>query len=363
MPGCRLAVFALVLLLSLVGARDSGAPDSGKSSADVRGARVSASTEGSGLWAYLPLVSRDYGQNGIPTPTGAATAAPPTATATTAPAPTATQSAGGIWYPPARFQFQWMIGHALDINNPKDMGLVDPSGAPITSPPPDVYDIDGFFNGLDPNCNIKDKNGNCVQGENDVVKELHARGKKVICYIDAGVYEDYRPDAYKFPASIIGNPDSGWNGSFWMDIRRTDILGPIMLARMQMCKDKGYDAIEPDEIDGYSNNPGFPLTYQDQLNYNRFIAGLAHSIGMSIGLKGDIDQVKDLVNDFDWVLNEECAQYNECSLLKPFSNAGKAVIQIEYQGSLSNFCPTASTNNWNALLMPLQLDGGRRPCP
>ncbi len=267
-----------------------------------------------------------------------------------------------MWKPQARFQFQWLIGHALDVNNAKDMGLVSPSGGALTSPPPDVYDIDGFFNGYDPNCNVKDKNGNCVQGENDAVNQLHARGKKVICYIDVGVYESYRPDAYKFPASVIGSADSGWNGSYWLDVRQTSVLGPIMLARMQMCKDKGYDSIEPDEIDGYSNNPGFPLTYQDQINYNRYMAGLAHSIGMSIGLKGDIDQVKDLVNDFDWTLNEECAQYSECGLLKPFSAAGKAVIEVEYQGSLSNFCPTASTNNWNALLMPLQLDGGRQPC-
>ena len=262
-----------------------------------------------------------------------------------------------------RFQFQWMIDHALDVNNAKDMGLVSPSGVPLTSPPPDVYDIDGFYNGQDPNCNVKDQAGRCVQGENDAVRELHARGKKVICYIDVGVYEDYRPDAYKFPREVIGKADSGWNGSYWLDIRRTDVLGPIMLARMKMCKDKGYDAIEPDEIDGYSNDSGFPLTYQDQLNYNRYIASLAHSIGMSIGLKGDIEQVKDLVGDFDWTLNEECAQYNECSLLKPFSNAGKAVIQVEYKGSLANFCPTAAANNWNALLMPLNLNGGRQPCP
>jgi len=255
-----------------------------------------------------------------------------------------------------------MIDHALDVNNPKDMGLVDPSGNALGSPPPEVYDIDGFFNGKDPNCNVKDKNGVCVQGENDAVATLHAMGKKVICYIDVGVYENYRPDAYKFPQEVIGNTDAGWNGSYWLDIRRTDVLGPIMKARMQMCKDKGFDAIEPDEIDGYSNDPGFPLTYQDQLNYNRFIAQMAHSMGMSIGLKGDIDQVKDLVGDFDWTLNEECFQYRECALLKPFSDAGKAVLQVEYRGTLDTICPTANTNNWNSLLMPLNLDGGRRPC-
>jgi hypothetical protein len=135
-----------------------------------------------------------------------------------------------------------------------------------------------------------------------------------------------------------------------------------MQARMKMCKDKGFDAIEPDEIDGYSNDTEFGLTYADQIKYNIFIANMAHDMGMSIGLKGDIDQVKDLVGYFDWTLNEECFQYQECDLLKPFSDAGKAVFQVEYAGSTASFCPTANANNWNSLLMPLALDGGRTPC-
>jgi len=257
-----------------------------------------------------------------------------------------------------------MIDHELDINSPKDMGLVEPNGNPISFPEPEMYDIDGFLNGYDPNRNVVDENGryNWNDPNNDVVAQLHTMGKKVICYLDVGVYEDYRPDAYKFPSAIIGNPDAGWTGSYWLDVRRTDILGPIMLARMNMCKDKGFDAIEPDEIDGYSNDPGFPLTYQDQLEYNKFIAGLAHSIGMSIGLKGDIEQAEDLEPYFDWTLNEECFQYDECSLLQPFLDAGKAVFQVEYKTATSNFCPTANTMNFNALRMPLNLDGGRWPC-
>lgn len=294
-----------------------------------------------------------------PTPTPIATATPtPTSTATPTPAPT------GIWRPPLNVSWHWMIDHAIDINNAKDMGLVDPNGNTLSNPVPQIYDIDGFYNGYDPNKNVVDVNGkyNWNDPNNDQVAKLHALGKKVICYIDVGVYEDYREDAYKFPASVIGNADSGWNGSYWLDIRRTDILGPIMEARMKMCKDKGFDAIEPDEIDGYSNNPGFPLTYADQINYNKFIANMAHSMGMSIGLKGDIDQVKDLHSYFDWTLNEECYQYNECNLLQPFVNDGKAVFQVEYKTATGSFCPSANASNYNAMKMPLNLNGGRWPC-
>lgn len=309
---------------------------------------------GSGYRLFMPLAAR-LSEPSRTTATATSTPARPTAIVTVAPP-------GGVWKPPVNASWHWLLDHPLDLTDAKDMGLVDPNGNPLSAPPPEIYDIDGFFNGQDPNCNIQDRQGACIQGENDVVTQLHAMGKKVICYIDVGVYEDYRPDAYKFPDSVIGSPDVGWEGSYWLDIRRTDILGPIMQARMKMCKDKGFDAIEPDEIDGYSNETGFDLTYGDQIRYNIFIAEVAHAMGMSIGLKGDIDQVKDLVEYFDWTLNEECFQYHECALLQPFSDAGKAVFQVEYRGSPATFCPTANANNWNSMLMPLALDGGRMPC-
>lgn len=319
------------------------------------------------LPSRAPTLTVNYtlAPTGTPTPTptliGSGSTPTPTPNQNSTPTPSSAP-VGEIWKPSINVSWQWMIDHALDINNKKDMGLTDPQGNLLSTPEPQIYDIDGFYNGQDPNCNIKDKNGVCVQGENDVVKQLHNMGKKVICYIDAGVYENYRPDAYKFPSEVIGSPDAGWSGSYWLDIRRTDILGPIMKARMQMCKDKGYDAIEPDEIDGFSNDTKFGMTYQDQVNYNKFITQMAHDLGMSIGLKGDINQVKDLWPYFDWTLNEECYQYNECDLLKPFSNNGKAVFQVEYKTATSNFCSNANTNNWNAMKMPLSLNGGRWPC-
>ena len=36
---------------------------------------------------------------------------------------------------------------------------------------------------------------------------------------------------------------------------------------MHSCCDKGFDGIEPDNIDGFLNNTGFDLTYEDQLAY------------------------------------------------------------------------------------------------
>jgi hypothetical protein len=51
---------------------------------------------------------------------------------------------------------------------------------------------------------------------------------------------------------------------------------------------------------------------------------------LSVGLKNDLDQLEDLVDWFDWALNEECASFNECGRLTTFTDADKAVFHVEY---------------------------------
>lgn len=99
---------------------------------------------------------------------------------------------------------------------------------------------------------------------------------------------------------------NGWPGEQWLDIRNLAVLGPILEARMDLCKAKGFDGIEPDNVDGYANATGFALTYADQIRFNTFLANAAHARGLSVGLKNDLDQVNDLQPLFDWALNEEC---------------------------------------------------------
>ncbi len=60
-----------------------------------------------------------------------------------------------------------------------------------------------------------------------------------------------------------------------------------------------------------------------------------------VGLKNDLDQVAELVDWFDWALNEECHQFEECDLLEPFVAAGRAVFGVEYQGHPAVYCPDA----------------------
>ncbi len=238
----------------------------------------------------------------------------------------AAQAPGGVWQPAPGTSWQWQLTTPVDRS-------VDAA----------IYDIDLFDN------------------DASVVAALHAQGREVICYLSAGTWENWRPDAGRFPAAVRGS-SNGWPGERWLDIRRLDVLGPIMEARLDLCKTKGFDGVEADNVDGYANRTGFPLTYQDQLTYNRYLAGAAHARGLSIGLKNDLDQVRDLVSSFDWALNEQCFQYNECQLLTPFISAGKAVFQVEYSLSTSQFCPQALAMGFSSMRKRQALDAYREPC-
>jgi hypothetical protein len=144
------------------------------------------------------------------------------------------------------------------------------------------------------------------------------------------------------------------------------ILGPIITARFQLAKSKGCDGVEPDNVDGYDTtaheSSGLPLTYADQIAYNERIADLAHSLGMSVGLKNDINQTTDLEPFFDWALSEQCFQYGECQYFAPFTQAGKAVFEVEYSLATSAFCAEANALNFNALRKRNSLDAYRVAC-
>lgn len=208
----------------------------------------------------------------------------------------------------------------------------------------DVFYIDPFVNGADD------------------VSALHAKGRRVICYISGGSWEEWRLDAGDFPEIVKGKDMVGWPGEKWVDVRRIDLLGPIMTARLDSCKTMGFDAVVFDNVDGYSNDSGFPLGPGDQLAYNRFLAAEAHARGLSAGLTNDLIQVADLEPDFDFAINESCFDDDECDFLMPFIASGKAVLQIEYDMLRVQFCRQARQMGFSSIKKRLALDAWRKPC-
>lgn len=200
----------------------------------------------------------------------------------------------------------------------------------------------------------------------DDIAALRRAGRRVICYINAGAWEEWREDAGLFPPSVIGNEYQGWPGEKWLDIRQIAVLAPILRRRLDVCRAKGCDAVDPDNLDGYTNATGFPLRGEDQLAFNRFLAGEAHARNLSIGLKNDFAQVDDLAAEFDFAVAESCFLHDECELLLPFVERGKVVFDIEYTDTAIRFddaCSRAKVLKIEAILKNRGLDAWRGACP
>lgn len=196
----------------------------------------------------------------------------------------------------------------------------------------------------------------------NTLKTLHARGARVICYFSAGTYEEWRDDAQDFADSVLGNELEDWEGEKWLDISQFESFAVIMQHRLDLAKEKGCDAVEADNVDAYTQNSGFSLTYQDQLEYNKWLAREAHARGLVIGLKNNLEQVADLEPFFDFAINEQCFEYEECDLLLPFIQNNKAVFGVEYELDTKDFCEEANRLKFSWLKMEYSLDGNRISC-
>jgi hypothetical protein len=92
------------------------------------------------------------------------------------------------------------------------------------------------------------------------------------------------------------------------------------------------------------------------------IAKLAHDRGMAVGLKNDLDQIPQLLGDFDFAVNEQCAEFDECARLKPFISAGKAVFHVEYNLPPHRFCSQSRRLGLSSMEKRLELGTWRAPC-
>ncbi len=98
-------------------------------------------------------------------------------------------------------------------------------------------------------------------------------GRRVMCYVDVGTWERWRPRrgasfqrAYSESPTAIGRVSAG------STFGKRAILEPIMARRLDLCKKKGFDGVDPDNLDGYENKTGFPLTYRGAADV-RYVGG------------------------------------------------------------------------------------------
>jgi len=116
----------------------------------------------------------------------------------------------------------------------------------------------------------------------------------------------------------------------------------------------------------YTNNTGFPLTYDDQLKFALWLADEAHKRGLAIGQKNASDQVIDLVNIYDFAITEDYFYYGDAESMLPYIEAGKPVFAAEYTdlpGDFSAFCEQSKKLHFSTILKKRGLDAWLETCP
>jgi hypothetical protein len=101
-----------------------------------------------------------------------------------------------IWQPPVGAKFQIILDSKFGHNRNAELVPLDA----------DIFDVDLF------------------DITADVIKRLHNQGKKVICYMNAGSSESWRPDYASIKAVDKGDVMKEWRQEQWLDIRSPDIF-------------------------------------------------------------------------------------------------------------------------------------------
>jgi hypothetical protein len=282
------------------------------------------------------------------------------------------QSAGHCWKPAVKARWQYQLQGSPGLHGGCryartgfiNIGVTGTSFATGRTVAPTVFDIDIL------------QDGKCYSPQDYSVlnyaaaQALHVRGARVVGYIDAGTAETWRPDFPEMQAfdqscdgCLFGNPLSSFPDEYWLNINpgvrginpntgRSEttrrFLLDEMLARVREAKLIGVDAIEFDDVDAYQSRSGLSITADAQLTYNAALANLAHRLGLSVGLKNDRDQAEALQPYFDFGIEEECWQYDECGAVQAWpTQYGKAVFDVEYESPAAAFCPQSNSPEWN----------------
>lgn len=227
---------------------------------------------------------------------------------------------GDPWRAAARVSWQVQLGTRPDLATKADVYVLDAFNAPVSA-----------------------------------VDRLHAKGLSAVCRISAGRMSASAPDAARFPAAVVGRTG-------WLDIRAWSEISPILADRFALCRDKGFDAADPTDVDGYQQPTGFALTAADQLTFNHRVAGLARDAGLRVGLHNDLAQAAALVDAFDFAIDEDCLAARACRLADVFTAAGKPVFHVEYVADGTDLCPQLRGFGYASIVKRSPIEAWRTVC-
>ncbi|KAF4453109.1 endo alpha-14 polygalactosaminidase precursor [Fusarium albosuccineum] len=253
-------------------------------------------------------------------------------------------------------RWQPKVGEPWQIVLLKPIKLNDDGNADDLKPDVGIWDLDLYDN------------------DAETFEALRAAGKRVICYFSAGSWEDWRDDKDQFKKADLGKTLDGWPDEKWLNLRSQNVRN-IMKKRIKLAAEKGCDAIDPDNVDGYQNDNGLDLTEADAISYIKFLSTEAAKYNMSTGLKNAGGIISSVLSYVAFSVNEQCMQYSECETFAAFIKANKPVFNIEYpkgapkvkEADRATICShkgkAKGTEGFSTVIKKMNLDGWVMYCP
>lgn len=183
---------------------------------------------------------------------------------------------------------------------------------------------------------------------------LKAAGAVVICHVGTGAMRLDDPDAMKFPGyaasppnrpdPIAGGSSIGWSTTDGDAMERfVDFRNPtaaaVLLRRVKLAKEIGCDGILAYRNDGslFGSTATFKngftdISPADETAWIVKVAKQGHDLMISVGGRDTHTSggLTEIVDDYDWIVAEQCAEDNNCDLARPFLEAHRAVFGLDY---------------------------------
>lgn len=192
-----------------------------------------------------------------------------------------------------------------------------------------------------------------------------AAGRYSICYVNGfqaqpdalDWWQRHHPDLVLHGAGDKPVMDTDWNEALLdtSTAARRKALARIVGGWIEGCADKGFQAVELDNLDSYERSEK-RLTRADNVKFAALLTRRAHRSGMAAGQKNAQELLEQrAAMGFDFAVTEECGQYQECgSYAKAYDDR---VLDVEYTAKgLAAACRT-----WGERLSIVRRDLDVRP--
>jgi len=164
----------------------------------------------------------------------------------------------------------------------------------------------------------------------DQLSALTAQGIDTVCHVNVGTLEQGAPDEHAFPTAIVGSQLKDNPQERYLDIRRLHDLVPVITKRFVACKDQGFTAIGPDNLDIYAEDRSFPVNQADAVRYATTLAHVAHGLGLRIAQKNAPNLTDALQPHFDFAISDRCYEKGTCEEFAAYPKANKPAFNAEY---------------------------------